>query len=56
MRVNTVHIQGKQRISIGTQYLKQAHFMERNNIRIAEGPTESIFNFHYMIQSLPHVT
>jgi len=46
MGVNTVHIQDKQRISVGTQHLKQAQFMERNNIRIVEGPTENIFNFH----------
>jgi len=55
MRINTVHIQSKQRIITGTQHLKQAHFMERNNIRIAEGPNENIFNFHYVVQSLLHV-
>lgn len=42
MGINTVHIQDKQRISIGTQHLKQAHFLERNDIRIVEGSTDRI--------------
>jgi len=55
VHINTVYIQDKQRISTGTQHLKQAHFMERNDIRIVEGPTENIFSFHYAVQSFPQV-
>jgi hypothetical protein len=55
VQITTVYIQDKQRINIGTQHLKQAHFMERNDIRIDEGSTENIFSFLYVVQSFPQV-
>lgn len=55
MQISTVQIQDKQRISIGTEYLKQAHLMERNDIRIVESSTENIFIFHYVVQLFPQV-